>query len=608
MSKSTLKSEIAPKGLNFKITTLNIGSKFCQIMTVIEFPKAIGPGYLSNLTSIPGVKLSVKHIPIEFSTMQNTINKEIAELKNDFQKETDHTLKERIRMDYESMERFVQNLAATGSRIFDFQLHLLITADNEEELNAKILQIKNLLTALQMRAIPMMFEQEKAFKSMLAMFPSQDIEKRIGIPIPSPTIGAMYPFVFDSIKDDEPRDDRFAANTLLGMDQSGGVVLFNQFHYQNRSNNGDNRNNANMIILGTSGSGKSTAAKLMLRNHIRNGYQIVCIDPEGELEAIAHNYGGDFISLGKGGYSGMVNPFEIIVDSDEEDVGAGATLGTAVLTRALQSLRAFMKYYDPNIEEDVLQMFSEMALETYKRFGMDFNTDFQRFTPESYPTFSNLYELVKGKFTMHTTMDRERDILERLELKLRPFVGELRYYFDGHTSINSNSDFIIFNIKDLMNSDANIRNAMFFNILKYSWGLCLDKSINTVMMVDEAHILLSGNNELGAEYLAQMQRRSRKYNTGTIIITQQPTDFTSEKVIQHGKAIFDNACYYLVMNLKKQAVEDLSRLIDLNNNETESIKMYSQGEALFVCGSRRMHINVVLTQAELDSFGAGGGL
>ena len=62
------------------------------------------------------------------------------------------------------------------------------------------------------------------------------------------------------------------------------------------------------------------------------------------------------------------------------------------------------------------------------------------------------------------------------------------------------------------------------------------------------------------------------------------------------------------MGLKKQAVEDLAMLIDLNDNEMDSIKRYSQGEALFVCGSRRMRINVVVTEEELESFGSGGGL
>ena len=76
------------------------------------------------------------------------------------------------------------------------------------------------------------------------------------------------------------------------------------------------------------------------------------------------------------------------------------------------------------------------------------------------------------------------------------FRKELRYYFTGKTTLNIESDFIVFNIKELMNSDENIKNALFFNILKYAWGLCLDKDINTVMMVDEAHVLLSSHNEL----------------------------------------------------------------------------------------------------------------
>jgi len=207
-----------------------------------------------------------------------------------------------------------------------------------------------------------------------------------------------------------------------------------------------------------------------------------------------------------------------------------------------------------------------------------------------------------------TEKTHERDVLERLELKIRPLTRELQYYFNGHTSIDANTDFIVFNIKELMNADTNIRNALLFNVLKYAWGLCLNPEVNTILSVDEAHVLLSEKNELGAEFLAQVQRRARKYNTGTIIITQQPSDFADPNIIVHGKAIFDNASYYLVMGLKKQAVEDLSKLIDLNDNEKDSIKRYSQGEALFVCGSRRMRINVVVTQDELDSFGSGGGL
>jgi len=543
-----IKSQIAPKGLEFKPSEFVVSDKYATILTAISYPKYISPGFLSNLTSMSGIKMVIKHIPMQFDIINKMINKEIADLKVKYQEEHDVTVQERLRQNYESLEQFIRQLAASQTKIYDFQLHVMITADSQDELTSKKLQVKSYMEAMEMRAIPLRFEQEKVLKSILPIFPKQDIEERIGTPIPASTISAMYPFIFDSIKDP-------GLSTLLGVDFSGGVVLFNQFLYQMQKE--PDRHNANMIILGTSGSGKSTAAKLMLRNHIRNDNQIVVIDPEGELEDMARLYGGDYIELGKGGQFGMINPLEVIVDADEEEIRQG--MGYAVLTRTLQTIKAFMKYYDPSITEDVLNIFSEMVQETYRRFNINFDTDFTKFSSKDYPTFKDVYATV-------------------------------------------------FNIKELMNADQNIRNALFFNTLKYSWSLTLNPNQNTVLMVDEAHVLLSGNNALGADFLAQVQRRARKYNTGTIIITQQPTDFSDPSVITQGKAIFDNASYYLVMGLKKQAVEDLSKLIDLNDNERNAIKGFNQGEALFVCGRKRMQINIVVTEQELDSFGSGGGL
>lgn len=592
-----IKSQVAPKGLEFKANEFIISDKYATILTVISYPRYINPGFLSSLTSMSGIKVVIKHIPMPFSVIQKMLNKEIADLKTRYQEEKDHTIQERIRQDYESLEQFITMLAASQSKIYDFQMHVMITANSQEELLTKKFQVRNYLEAMELRAFPLRFEQEKVLKSILPIFPSQDIEQRIGTPMPSPTIAAMYPFIFDSIKDP-------GLSTLLGVDFSGGVILFNQFLYQIRKEH--NRNNANMIILGTSGSGKSTAAKVLLRTHIRNNCQLVIIDPEGELEEMTRRYNGDFIDLGKGGEYGMINPLEVVIDADEEEMKGG--LGYTVLTRTLQTVKAFMKYYDPSITEDVLNMFSEVIQETYRRFGMDFDTDFTKFNSNDYPTFKDVYATIKGRLNSMVEQSQEKDALERLELKVRPIVKELKYYFDGHTTISPKSSFIVFNIRELMNADSNIRNALFFNILKYAWGLTLDKRVNTVLTVDEAHVLLSGNNTLGADFLAQIQRRARKYNTGTMIITQQPSDFCDPGVITQGKAIFDNASYYLVMGLKKQATEDLSKLIDLNDNEKESIKRYGQGEALFVCGNKRMRINVIATEQELDSFGSGGGL
>ena len=595
----TIKKELAPKGMTFNTSDFIISDKFATILTVLSYTKYITPGYLSSLTSgMAGVKIVIKHIPVAFEVVSKMLNKQLIDLYDRYQKESDATYQERIRQDYESLESFIKVITTNQSKVFDFQMHILITADTKEELERTKVSLKSTLEAMEMRAVPLRFEQEKVLKSCLPIFDKQDIEDRIGTPIPSPTLAAMYPFVFDSIKDQ-------GLSCLLGVDFSGGIILFNQFLYQIKKEH--NRNNANMIILGTSGSGKSTAAKLLLRSHVRNGYRIIAIDPEGELEPMARLYNGDFIDLGRGGEFGMINPLEIVPDADEEESSRG--LGYAVLAKALQTLKAFMKYYDPSIEEDVLTLFNEVVVETYQRFNINVRTDFTKLTSEDFPTFSDVYTTIRGRILSYGEATRERDIMEKLEIKVRPLVsGGLEHYFDGHTTISPKSNFVVFNIRELINAEKNIKNALFFNILKYAWGLCLDSSQNTVLQVDEAHILLSNDNTLGADFLAQVQRRARKYNSGTIVITQQPSDFAAPDVLMQGKAIFDNASYYMVMGLKKQAVEDLSKLIDLNDNEKENIKRYNQGDALFICGSKRMQISVIATDSELDSFGSRGGL
>ena len=55
-----------------------------------------------------------------------------------------------------------------------------------------------------------------------------------------------------------------------------------------------------------------------------------------------------------------------------------------------------------------------------------------------------------------TDQTQERAIMEKLELKIRPLTQELKYYFDGHTTINPNTDFVIVCLWDWDNRGNNI--------------------------------------------------------------------------------------------------------------------------------------------------------
>ena len=86
----SLKSEIAPKGLQFRPADIIIGDKYTTVMSVISYPKFISPGFLADLTSIPGIKIVIKHIPVPFSVISKMLNKEIADLKQRYQDENDN--------------------------------------------------------------------------------------------------------------------------------------------------------------------------------------------------------------------------------------------------------------------------------------------------------------------------------------------------------------------------------------------------------------------------------------------------------------------------------------------------------------------------------------
>ena len=139
-----MKSQLAPKGLHFSASEFFISDKYATIMTVVSYPKYIMPGYLSSLTNMSGIKVVVKHIPVPFSQMAKMLNKQVAELKEDYKNEHDQTAKERIRQDAESLEYFTSMLAGSQAKIFDFQMHIMITASTKEELELKKVNVKML--------------------------------------------------------------------------------------------------------------------------------------------------------------------------------------------------------------------------------------------------------------------------------------------------------------------------------------------------------------------------------------------------------------------------------------------------------------------------------
>ena len=215
------------------------------------------------------------------------------------------------------------------------------------------------------------------------------------------------------------------------------------------------------------------------------------------------------------------------------------------------------------------------------------------------PTFSTVREILYNA-RKRKNSDFRRSIYEKLEVKLNRVCGEWGIYLDGHTSLKFDSSdsrkVVSFGTKQLQNVSVQLRTALNHIMYNYAWSLCIDNSEWSSFILDEAHVnILEGSI---ASLTAQFVRRARKYNTCVRLATQEPRDFADERVLTHGKAIFNNSAYKLIMHLDQDPAIDVSKLMSINESEMSQIMMYNIGEGLFALGERRIPIQVFATKKE----------
>ena len=171
-------------------------------------------------------------------------------------------------------------------------------------------------------------------------------------------------------------------------------------------------------------------------------------------------------------------------------------------------------------------------------------------------------------------------------IKLNRVCGEWGVYLDGHTSLKFNildeRKLVAFGTKQLQNVSVELKTALNHIMYQYAWSLCID--------------ILQGES---ANLTAQFVRRARKYNTCVCLATQEPRDFADPAILTHGKAIFNNCAYKMILHLDKDPAIDVSQLVNINENEFNLIMNFERTECLFICGERRIPIKVLATDKEL---------
>ena len=611
-SKYIKKSKLAPTAFSLEKDKYVIGDKFVSNILVTQLPPRFWLGILCDFVSDPNYKVFLTTSRLDMN-IASLLKKDYQEKLQELRKTRDPHLSQRLTNDLDSLQAYIEEIVRNQDQTHNVTIVFSVYADDVKTLASLKKDLKDRLNSIGFKTTNVVLMQEMLLRTVCPLFIDsklpETIKNNLGVPLPSYGVAGLYPFIFETLKDSK--------GFLLGKElQNNGIILFDPFYYKNNVEESkfNQRINGNIIVVGKSGSGKTTAMNLIIRNFIKNKVTIIWIDPEDKNEIMTKKYGGSYIKWGH--RNAVINVFDLKpndVEDDDSDWLEKMWDTELAIFNVIEDVNQVIKFLYPQIDEDILTVVGGIVIKSYEKVGIkkDINGKYETFEKLTYkdmPTFTTFDECLDERINYlrkeEINPDEER-LLSQLKIKMSRIMNEWSIYFNGQTQINirnTERPIISFGTKAMFNQSENLRNALYHIMFKFSWGACLENSNYSAFVLDEGHtMILEGST---SKLISQFYRRARKYTTSMLLGTQEPRDFADPKVLTDGKAIFNNAVYKLCMQLEKDAAEDLQKLVVLNDSEKELIQSFNQGEGLFIAGNKRIPINVIATDAELIDMGA----
>ncbi|MEG2684725.1 MAG: hypothetical protein RR929_01545, partial [Erysipelotrichaceae bacterium] len=532
------------------------------------------------------------------------LNKDLRAKEEEYRKTKDAVLQQRLYTQIEGLRNYIGDMIANNDKTLNLIVVFSQRAKSLEDLTDKSKELKASLKMDGFKIEALSMQQLDLFKMTSALFidngMSPALIDNIGVPLTTKSFAGLWPYTFETLKDEK--------GFLFAREKNNsGVILLNPLLYMDNKEASveQNRLTSNMIIEGASGSGKTTASNLLIRNLIKRKFNIVWVDPENKNSYLTKKYHGTYIQWGSKG--NQINLFDLKpVSVDEDDAEQNPYDTELAIYNVIDEFKNTLKLYKPNISDDTLDIISTIVVDMYKDHNIDFTTDFKTLRNCDYPILSDFDRHCEKE--QIAVMDDAKNIkrltaLDDLRMKIKPMLTEHKYFFDGHTTISKNLEgrnILSFGTKTLFDKSKELKNSLNYIMFSYIKALCLDESVPSATIFAETHLyLLEGKS---AEELAIIWRRSRKYKNCAILDTQEPADLNNDLISVHGRAIMNNSTYKIIMHLEKDAINALDQVLTLNPNEKDAIEFFERGDALLIAGKKHMTINILATQKELEEF------
>lgn len=176
-------------------------------------------------------------------------------------------------------------------------------------------------------------------------------------------------------------------------------------------------------------------------------------------------------------------------------------------------------------------------------------------------------------------------------------------FFNGHTNI-TDSSFLTFGVKGLLQASRNVKDAMLFNILSYMSNELLTNG-HTAASIDEFYLFLT--NLTAVEYIRNFMKRVRKKESAVILASQNLEDFNIDGIREYTKPLFSIPTHAFLFNAGNIDARFYIDTLQLEKSEYNLIRYPQRGVCLYKCGNERYNLMVHAPEYKEKLFGNAGG-
>lgn len=545
---------MAPSSVEVDFRFIRVGERFYKTFFVVGFPRYVSSNWLQPLIDFDHtLDISMFMYPVFVEDVLSNLRRKIAEMEATIgsEEKSGKVINPKVTAALNDALALQAELAKGVERFFQFSVYVTLSGESVAEIEEAAKKMNSTMAAMLLSAKTATLQMEDGYKSTLPL--GQD-RLMIVRNMDTTSLASTFPFTSATLTQNK--------GIMYGVNQqNGSLIIFDRFSLEN----------ANEVVFGKSGSGKSFFIKLETMRQFMFGAEVIIIDPENEYSLLAETMGGEQVTFSPSSAI-KINPFDLsgLYEEGENELGS-----------KILSLHGLLKIMFGLLDPSLDAILDRALVETYQQKGITQDPATQTKQP---PIMEDLYK------TLLTMQDARA---QELALRLEKYVkGSLSGFFNEQSNFDIKNPLTVFSIRGL---EEELRPVAMHIILDFVWTRVRKSLKKRLLIVDEAWLLMKY--EDSASFIYGIAKRARKYYLGLTTATQDAEDFLAS---DYGKAILTNSSIQILLKQSPSEVDKIAETFYLSEGEKELILSASVGEGLFFAGQNHVAIQIVAAPFEND--------